>query len=119
MIWIYMYMYISILILYPKQFNKFVFYTVPIIVRLRAHTSKVAFLQALMTQWYWKRYRPVCEQFCSTDSQFIFSAAVFQDVRFVGHSSTYLTVKFDFSHNVIAMILKKSFDKQITLNVSN
>lgn len=94
-----------------ETIQSFWFYSVPNIVRLRAHTSKVAFLQALMTQWYWNWCRP-SEQRCSMDSQFIFSAAIFQDVESVGHFSTYLSVKADFSQNVIAETWKNNIWRQ-------
>lgn len=102
-----------------ETIQSFWFYSVPTIVRLRAHTSKVAFLQALMTQWYWNWCRPVLkesEQCCSMDSQFSFSAAIFQDLASVGHFSMYLTVKADFSQNGIAETWKNNIWRQSHFN---
>lgn len=89
------------------------FYSLPIIVLLRAHmhfqsgippTIDDAMLLKTISPGLW-----AIEQLCSIYSQFIFSAAIFQDVKSVGYFSTYLTVDFDFSHNVMAKILKKYF----------
>lgn len=75
-------------------------------VRLGAHTSKVAFIQALITQWYWKLCWPLvikfCEQFCFTSSQFIFLAAFSHDFKSPGHLSTYRTVLADSLQDVNA-----------------
>lgn len=69
---------------------------IPNIVRFGAHTSKVSFIQALMTQWYWKRcLLEGCEQFCLMASQFIFLAAISHDFESVGHRSRGRTVPAD------------------------
>lgn len=69
---------------------------IPNMVRLGAHTSKVAFIQALITQWYWKWCLfEDCEQFCLMASQFMFLAAIPHDSESVGHRSTVRTVLAD------------------------
>lgn len=83
------------------------FIVLPKIVRFSAHTSRVAFLQTLITQWYWNTYRwlfdaVLLEQFCWIESQFLFLAAMVHSLAFVGHSSTYLIVSTEASQNVKA-----------------
>lgn len=72
---------------------------VPNMVLFGAHTSKVAFIQALITQWYWKWCLPE-QQFCFIDSQFMFLAAIFHDSESVGHRLTYRIVAADSSQKV-------------------
>lgn len=73
---------------------------IPNMVLLGAHTSKVTFIQALMTQWYWKWCLfEDCEQFCLMASQFMFLAAIFHDSESVGHRLTICTVLADSSHD--------------------
>lgn len=53
-----------------------------------------------MTQWYWNWCCAVLEQFCSMESQFIFLAAISQDMMSVGHFATTLIFVADSSQKV-------------------
>lgn len=65
-------------------------YYIPNIVRFSAQTSNRAFPNPLMTQWYWNWCCLELEQFCFIVSQFIFLAAISQDLVSVGHFETHL-----------------------------
>lgn len=75
-------------------------YYIPKMVRFKAQTSKRAFLNSLMTQWYWNWCCAVLEQLCTMESQFILLAAICQDLMSVGHFETTLIFVADSSQKV-------------------
>lgn len=83
-------------------------YIVPNMVLLGAQTSKVAFIQALITQWYWKWCLPE-EHLCFMDSQFMSFAAIFHESKSVGHRLTYRIVLADSSQKVNDETFKNNF----------
>lgn len=91
--------YVCISIIYTTFYYFYCVYSLPNMVRFGAHTSKVTFIQVLITQWYWKRWSPllliVWKQLLSMESHFILLAAFFHDDKSDGHRVTTLNVMAD------------------------